>query len=340
MKKLALPVVAALLLLLIGSATLQMATAAPARQATATTRATVQATAATSGTARTTVTAATSGTARATATVAASGTARTTATAQATPSVGGTVTATETIAATTAVTTTEVITGSVLPGGLSVRPEDGDSARTLTVVGYGEAVAEPDTAVLTVGVETINDNVKDAVSENNERAAAIRAVLDRLEVRATDIQTTNFTVYLERPSQSGPISDTAALDQGLVYHVTQNLSVRITDASNNTDLMSEIIGQAVEAGANSISGPTLGLSGSRPLQQQARRAAVLDAYARAEDWATLTGVEITGIASVSESVTQYPLKGGTYASGMGGGPSISVGTMTYAEQVEVVFYIR
>ena len=257
----------------------------------------------------------------------------------ATPRATATVEASETITATAseAITATEVITGSVLPEAFAIPPADADSARTLTVIGYGEARAEPNVATLTLGVDTIQDNVSGAVSENNERIEALRAALAALEVPDAAIQTSSFSVYLERPT-SGPATTTEALDQGIVYRVTQLLSVRLDGESTTAERISEIIEAAVASGANNVSGPMLGLSGERSLQQEARRAAVLDAYARAQDWATLTGVEITGVASATEAVLSTT-PGFGRADGMGGG-AISTGTMLYAQQVQVTFYIR
>lgn len=349
MRKIGIPLLLALLLLVGSGLALTIVDAAPRLQTTTrtptprtspTTRSTGTATPRSTGT---TPTARSTGTA--TPRASASATASPLATTVAITDTEATTDTTETVTDTATLTETVIITGSILPPELSILAEDVDNARTLTVIGLGQINEVPDVASISLGVETTGSDPADAAAENNAIVADILAAIEELDIPARNIQTGNYSIFIDRsapiPLLEGPTSSTVATDT-TTYHVSQQINVRIENLADNLDRISNLIEAAVDAGANNIFGPSFELSNDRTLQQRARRAAVEDAYTRAQDWATLTGVELIGVVSVSEVIggsgSPGPLRESAQASGAG--PSIQPGTLGYTEQVQVVFYIR
>lgn len=322
MRRLLLPLLIAVALLGASGLALRIATAAPAAQATATRTATQLPT-------RTSLPSPT----------------RTT-----TPAATATTDDEEEPEAGTTITVTEAITGSILPPRLARPQEDVDPSRTLTVVGQGQANAAPDIATLTLGVESVANSVEEAADENNERVDAILAALADLEIPEENIQTSNYSIFPERPQveplpeveSTEPTTDTASAET--TYRVTQQVTVRVEDVDDpdTLSLLSDIVEAAIEAGANNVFGPNFALSDDRSLRQRARREAVADAYAAAQDWATLTGVELIGVASISEVVGggPGPVAFAQADEGGGGGPSFQPGTLSLSQQVQIIFYIR
>ncbi|MBA3534470.1 MAG: SIMPL domain-containing protein [Ardenticatenales bacterium] len=347
MRRVTLSVLLAGLLIALSGLAINMVSAAPVAQSTATPRATGTARSAT----RTPLATRTSGSA-ASPTTGRGATASPEATAEATTTIEATEVTTDTDdltatpEATEALTETEVITGTVLPLRLA-NPTDVDAGRTLTVVGLGTITTTPDIAVITLGMETTNADANAAAEENNAIIEDVLEIIDELDIPRRNVRTSTFNIYVERPPQ-----DPVSREEGAVelpeplYHVSQQLTVRIEDIEENLGLVTELIGAALEAGANSVSGPTFELNDDATLQQRARRAAVEDAYSRAEDWATLTGVELIGVATVSEVVGgggPSPLAYGITREAQdaaGSGPSLQPGTLSYSEQIQIVFYVR
>ena len=79
------------------------------------------------------------------------------------------------------------------------------------------------------------------------------------------------------------------------------------------------------------------------LEAEARAAAIADAQARAASLASLSGVELGQVISVSEVIGVQPMI--SYdrvesAAGMGGAPSIEPGQLSYTMQVQLTYAIK
>lgn len=101
-----------------------------------------------------------------------------------------------------------------------------------------------------------------------------------------------------------------------------------------------IVDAAVGAGANLVSGPSLGPSGELVLQRRALKAAVADARARAQAIAQASHVRLGRVQSVSETssspITFSPSPKAAAASGT----PVEPGSVQVEEDVTVTFAIR
>ncbi len=210
------------------------------------------------------------------------------------------------------------------------------ASRTITVVGEGKVSTQPDVAQANIGVEVIDNDVKQASSKASEVMETLLATLEEQGIAESDIQTSYYNIWVERPyGPGGPAGET-------VYHVNNNVMVKIRDL----DKVATILGEAIEAGANSINSVNFSLADPSSLRSEARQQAVDNALAKAQELAALNGVEIGEVVSVSEVIS-----GGAYyvselaasaqgGLGGGGGGPISPGEVELTVQLQVAYAIE
>jgi len=223
-----------------------------------------------------------------------------------------------------------------------VEPSGSDAIlpRTITVVGEGSVKIQPDIARANIGVETFGATVKVATSQAAATMDAVLAALKSQGIAEKDIQTTGYSVWVER--NSGPDGNTS---DKVVYHVNNNVSVTIRDLAK----VGAVLDAAIEAGANSIYGVSFSVAEPEKLEAEARGKAIANALAKAKELAQLNGVEVGAVVSVSEVVGAG---GGSYDSNFmrlsaekaaysgGGAGSVSPGELELALRLQVVYQIQ
>jgi uncharacterized protein YggE len=205
---------------------------------------------------------------------------------------------------------------------------------SIKVVGFGEALGQPDEAQVTVGVETFAPKVNDATAENEATIDAILEALEKAGTEADDIQTSNYSLWTEQKyGDNGP--------EGIAgYRVSNQVSVVIRDI----DKVGDVLAAVTSAGANNIYGVQFSVADPAGLEAEAREKALENARQRAESLAQLSGLTLGDIRAIDEASSQFaaplPMGGG----GFGGGAadsstSISPGRLSYQSQVQVTFEI-
>jgi len=217
-----------------------------------------------------------------------------------------------------------------------VTTSSGDTpANAITVTGFGEAYGAPDVAYVSLGVDVINEDIGEAVSQSNQTTEGVRDAILQLGIAEEDLQTADFSVWTE---------DVYAPDTGLPtgqrrYHVVNTLRITVRDL----DQVASVIENGLDAGANSVGGLSFGIDDTTSLENTARVDAVADARARAEALAEALGVTLGGPISAVESYGYdiMPVARAEAAMGMGGGgaPPISQGQLSVSVQVTVVYSI-
>ncbi len=167
-------------------------------------------------------------------------------------------------------------------------------SRTITVVGEGQVMIQPDVARANFGVEVVRPTVREALDENKVTMDAVLAALAEQGIEERDIQTTGFSIYAERFGPQGPLPE----DQ-VNYRVSNNVTVIIRDLAS----VGTVVDATVEAGANNIYGIEFRLDDPSVVESEARESAIADAKAKAEELAELTGVSIGGVVSISEVIS-------------------------------------
>lgn len=205
--------------------------------------------------------------------------------------------------------------------------------RTITVVGEGTVAVEPDVATVQIGVETAGVSAAEASAEASAVMDAVLAALAQLGIPSRDIQTSGFSIWVERPS--GPDGQPSGQ---VIYRVNNSVTVTIRDLS----AVGDVLDAAIDAGANNIYGVNFSISDPDKVMAEARKIASENARARAEELASLHGVAVGEVVSISEVIGggAVPMASinASVAYGGGGGP-IAPGELEMTAQLQVVYAI-
>ncbi|MBN2392360.1 MAG: SIMPL domain-containing protein [Anaerolineae bacterium] len=204
----------------------------------------------------------------------------------------------------------------------------GEMPYTINVNGSGMASNTPDIVDIQLGVETVNDDAAQAISESTAKMKAVLDAVKALGIEDKDIQTVNYTMWVEQIYNQ----ETGVPTGQVRYHVTNQINVRLHDLTQAGKLLENTLA----VGANNVGSITFGVSDPTELQKQARATAVQNARAKAEELAAGLGIRVGKVRQVSEYVSG-PTPIATYARdmGMGGGGEVPIATGSYNVTVEV-----
>lgn len=211
---------------------------------------------------------------------------------------------------------------------------DSQNLRTLSVSGVGKAFLTPDIAYVYIGVRSENRDAAKAVSANNAQASKVSDALKGFNIAPRDIQTTNFSIY---PNQQ---FDANGKPSGLTYVVDNTVFVTVRDLSKIGDLLNAVVG----AGANSINSIQFDVADKTKALSDARKAAVADARAQAEELAQAAGVTLGPVQTINISsggtpVPMYQAKAMDFASAEASVP-IASGELVIQVNVSIVYQIQ
>ncbi len=162
---------------------------------------------------------------------------------------------------------------------------------TITVIGEASIPATPDMATVSLGVTTEGPTAAEAMAANS---TALAAVFDRLKaagIADNDLQTSNLSL---NPNWVGYESGQTPTISN--YMAMNMLNVRVRDLA----ALGGVLDASIADGANTLNGITFELSAPRPVQDEARKAAVADATAKASLYAQAAGVKLGKVVSISE----------------------------------------
>ena len=162
----------------------------------------------------------------------------------------------------------------------------------ISVTGEGRVTVVPDMAAVSLAVVREAPNAGDALAQASAAAADVLAAMRTLGIDPRDVQTIDVSlnpVYGER-DEPGDVSPIVA------YRARNALSVRVRDLAR----LGEVIDRSVAMGANEGGGLQLTVSNADGLRGEARRLAVRDAAARAEEMAEAAGVAIGPLVELRE----------------------------------------
>ena len=223
----------------------------------------------------------------------------------------------------------------------------GDSSGSQTgvwVSGTGSVTANPDLAMLSLGVESRGKTVEEARAKAADAMNAVMASLKKDDIAQKDIQTHSFNIspeynYVDRVDGLGRRTERVLIG----YIVSNQVSVKV----RNLDSVGKVIDNVAKAGGDLtlISGISFTIDDPAALRRQARDKAVADALAKAEQMARAAGVSIGKAFYLSESggAPQPPQVFMTKAlsAEAGGAPTpISGGELEITVSVQAAFSIR
>lgn len=190
---------------------------------------------------------------------------------------------------------------------------------TVTVTGRGEVAYQPDTATVLLGVRIDRaGTAESALTQINAKISAVLDAVGKTGVPAKDIQTQAYSIF----PQYDFVNETSVLAG---YTADQQISVKLFNVDQGSDLISTVISAATKVGANQVNGVSFDVENKEQLKQQARLAAIQDAKSKAQEMANAAGVGLKDVVGwwenlvYGESPAPYYYDG---KGGMGGGSGI------------------
>jgi uncharacterized protein YggE len=196
--------------------------------------------------------------------------------------------------------------------------------------GDAKVSARPDTAFLTVGVDSLKPTAAAAQSDLAGKAAKLIAKAKALGIADKDITTSGYSV---NPNYVGSNS---SIDG---YRASEQISLKW----HNVDTAGSTVDALVQSGGATNVYVGFGLANPKVAQAQARALAIADAKIKAQAMADAAGVRLGQVMRVTD-ISSYgvtPMYGGAYDSrAAAAAPSqIPVGELDVQVTVEVDFTI-
>ncbi|WP_310498915.1 SIMPL domain-containing protein [Sandarakinorhabdus sp.] len=160
----------------------------------------------------------------------------------------------------------------------------------LTIIAEGRSLRTPDIAELSGGVVTQAATAAAAMADNAARMARVVTALRKAGIADRDIQTSGLSLQPQYRYDNGA----APVITG--YQASNMVTTRVRKIADTGRLLDTL----VSVGANQIGGPVFQIEAAGAAQDEARRAAVSDARARAALYAGAAGMKLGRILSITE----------------------------------------
>ncbi len=204
---------------------------------------------------------------------------------------------------------------------------------TITAKGSATVQAEPDMAIVLLGVEESQRDVAAAQRMVNEKTASIIEALTNAGVAQEDIRTEYYNIYTDYRTSYDTESETR-------YVASCTLRV----VARDVDKAGELIDIAFAAGANQISNISFGVSDVTAMQDKALELAVADGMRRAGIIAKASGVILPACPdAIEETATYYDGSAQAYAmdtAAEAAGTQLMGGTVSVSASVVVSYEVE
>lgn len=208
--------------------------------------------------------------------------------------------------------------------------------RTIVVTGAGAVLAAPDTATLSIGVDTFSVESDKALSENNQRMARVIDGLKSMGLSTDEIQTSGFSLRrVVDKEETGP-----GREDGFIGYRVRN-SVRLH--TKQIELIELLMEQAVGWGATEISSLRFLIEDDSRYLAIAREYAVKDATKYAQQLVDASGASLGEVLRIDDSRDRYSRRRapvGIRSDVLGEDVPVFLSTETVYASVNVTFRIE
>jgi uncharacterized protein YggE len=217
----------------------------------------------------------------------------------------------------------------------AVSATDQPPEHTIAVTGSGKVTVVPDLATINLGVQIERNTAKAARQAAAESMTQVLAALKALGIDDKDIATSTISL---QPVYDYTNNNNTPKVRG--YQLQNAVTVTVRDL----DKVSDVLDDSVVSGATQVNGISFDVADRAASEAKAREAAVADARAKADTLAKGVGVSITGVSSISETVSTPVWYGREMAAGALAAPDASTpvmpGTTDVTIDVQVTFLIN
>jgi uncharacterized protein YggE len=166
----------------------------------------------------------------------------------------------------------------------------------ISVSGQGQASGAPDMATINLGVEASRDTVQAARNDAATSMEQVIAVLREQGIMDRDIQTSFFSIHPRYDREGRNITG---------YQVSNQVTAKVRELERVGAIIDEVTAAGGEM--TRFQGINFSIEDTKPLEEQARAAAAEDMTAKANQLASLIGVELGRPVSIVESGGLQPL---------------------------------
>jgi uncharacterized protein YggE len=176
----------------------------------------------------------------------------------------------------------------------SVIAQEAKQTPQISVIGEGKIKVVPDEVLISVSVETMAKEAKEAKNQNDIISDKVLKLIKKKGISTTDFQTQRMSLTQNYDYNTKKKN----------YVANQTISIHLKDLSKYDELMLEL----VDTGINRIQGVEFKHSKIKELEKQARKKALIDAKEKAEDYVSvLEGQKVGKALLISDnSQTHYP----------------------------------
>ncbi|WEZ82992.1 SIMPL domain-containing protein [Rhizobium sp. 32-5/1] len=220
----------------------------------------------------------------------------------------------------------------------SLAAETGPREAVIVVSGEGHSATAPDMAILSFSVVKDAKTAREALDANNRAMADVLAALKTAGIAERDLQTSGFAI---NPQYVYPDNSDGGTRQPELtgYQVANTLTIRVRDLAK----LGEIIDSSVTLGVNQGGSIQFTNDKPEPVITEARKAAVVDAVAKAKVLAEAAGVAIGRIVEISENSGRpepLPMMRSMAKDAGAEAVPIATGENSYTVSVNVTFAIK
>lgn len=161
----------------------------------------------------------------------------------------------------------------------------------ITVSGEGKVKVAPDQATILATVETKGSIAKEVKKQNDEKIDAVLKFIKKMNVPAADFKTKQVALNPQYDYEKKKTN----------YNATQTIEIVVKDLSKYDELMEGLVQQ----GINRIDHVTFESSKELQLQSEARKLAMKDAKAKADDYVSVLGQKVGKAFVISDNSQIY-----------------------------------
>jgi hypothetical protein len=161
----------------------------------------------------------------------------------------------------------------------------------INVSGEGKVKVTPDQALISISLETKGPKATDVKKENDTKMDAVIKYIKKWNIAKEDFQTQRVSLY--------PNYDYEKKKHN--YVATQSVQILLKDLTN----YDAIIDGLVDIGINRIDNVEFKSSKFAQLQSDARKLAIKDARAKAEDFVSVLGQKVGKAITISDNSQNY-----------------------------------
>lgn len=201
----------------------------------------------------------------------------------------------------------------------------------LSVSAQAEAKRVPDVATLSAGVVTQAADANAALRANATQMEKVMAAVRAAGIAERDVQTAGVNVNPQyRYAENQPPAITG-------YQASNTVNLKVRDVGK----LGKVLDALVASGANQVNGPSFEIDEPEAVYDEARKAALAKAQARAQMYAGTLGKRVRRIVSISEGAgfrPPVPMPMMAMARGKAeADTAISPGETTLSANLDVVF---